>query len=84
MEFFTLMPRTKSSNTIVLDITDIRRKFEPILFMYTSHETQTDYEHFFESLLTLGKRFNFNFEPSHMTKDASKAVSKKKGSGGAK
>jgi hypothetical protein len=34
---------------IILGVTDITRQFHPICYMFTSHEQQCDYEHFFDS-----------------------------------
>ncbi len=36
---------------IVLGVTDINRTFHPICFMFTSHETEDDDDHFFDRLL---------------------------------
>ncbi len=49
---------------IILGVTDITRKFHPICYMFTSHEQERDYDHFFESLLHECKFFDFKFEPS--------------------
>ncbi len=35
---------------MVLGFTHNAREFEPICFMYTSHEQQLDYDHFWRSL----------------------------------
>ena len=59
---------------IVLGVTDINRTFHPICYMFTSHETEDDYDHFFDRLLIECDCFGFKFEPKYMCSDAAAAI----------
>jgi hypothetical protein len=59
---------------IVLGITDMERHFHPIAYMFTSHEQEQDYDHFFDSLLQKCNSFGFKFEPKVFCSDASSAI----------
>jgi len=61
---------------LVFGVSDINRKFFPIAFMITSHETDADYVNFFESLKDMTKTLNFEFNPRWILIDASKAGAK--------
>jgi len=49
---------------IILGITDMERRFHPICYMFTSHEQEVDYDHFFDSLLVECKCLGLRFEPT--------------------
>jgi hypothetical protein len=59
---------------IVLGITDMERHFHPIAFMFTSHEQEQDYVHFFSSLLNECRLMGYKFEPKFFCTDASGAI----------
>jgi hypothetical protein len=59
---------------IVFGCTDIRRQFHVIAFMFTSHETEIDFTHFYNSLSDLCKVSNIPFSPHYMMQDADKAM----------
>ena len=60
---------------IVFGVSDINRKFYPIIFAITSHETNYDYAHFFDSLNSmLFEIYDTNFNPEYIVVDASKAM----------
>ena len=54
----------------VFGITDLQRQFHPICFIITSHETEQDYDHFFDSLKDVCQEFEFNFEQIFICIDA--------------
>jgi hypothetical protein len=60
----------------VFGVSDINRKFFPIAFMKTSHETEIDYTNFFKAMVNITKELKLNFEPKYMKIDASKALAK--------
>ena len=59
---------------IVFGFTDVSRRFFPIAFMFTSHEKQTDYLHFFASLLDTYNSIGIDFKPTYMLCDACHAI----------
>ena len=59
---------------IVLGITDMERQFHPIAFMFTSHEQEQDYDHFFDCILQKCHSFGFKFEPKVFCNDESSAI----------
>jgi hypothetical protein len=62
---------------IVFGASDINRKFFPICFMLSSHETTIDYVNFFRSLQALSKRvLNYEFNPKYIITDAAKSMNK--------
>jgi hypothetical protein len=75
---FTLTQHTRSLNTnlplIVFGCNDIRRQFYIIAFMFTSHETEIDFTHFYKSLRDLCNVFEIHFAPCYMMQDADKAM----------
>ena len=61
---------------IVFGFTDITRKFFPIAFMLTSHETTEDFNHFFENLIDTCKQFNQKLIINYIIIDACPALAK--------
>ena len=59
---------------IVFGFTDVSRRFYPIAYMFTSHEKQANYEHFFNSLLEICKNLHINLNPTFMVSDACHAI----------
>ena len=59
---------------IILGITDMERRFHPICYMFTSHEQEVDYDHFFDTLILACKSLGFKFEPKFICTDASSAI----------
>jgi hypothetical protein len=59
---------------IVFGFTDIERKFFPLCFMYSSHETELDYDHFFLSFAELCDMLEINFQPKFIVTDAWQAT----------
>ena len=59
---------------IVFGYTDIARKFYPVCFIFTSHETTIDYTRFFTTLSELCGFLNIKFMPSYIVIDASHAI----------
>ena len=59
---------------IVFGISDISRKFYPVCFMFTSHETSRDFKNFFRSLQKLTNMLNILFNPEYMCIDACRAL----------
>ena len=59
---------------IVLGFTDLQKQFFPICFMFTSHEQEDDYNHFFESFLDICDRHNIKFKPKFIVSDACRAL----------
>ena len=59
---------------IVFGFTDVSRRFFPIAFMFTSHEKQTDYLHFFASLLDTYNSIGIDFKPTYMLCDATRIL----------
>ncbi len=55
------MMRNKFS-LVVFGRTDIRRRFFPIAFMLTSHEEENDFKYFYDSIIGLVSKLNFNFK----------------------
>jgi hypothetical protein len=46
---------------IVFGFSDLSHKFHPIAFMFTSHETENDYDHFWKSFDNLCEQLRINF-----------------------
>jgi hypothetical protein len=61
---------------LVIGVSDINRKFYPVGFMISSHETDVDYFNFFESLKEITKTLKFELSPKWMLIDASRAAAK--------
>ena len=59
---------------IVFGLSDINRKFYPLCFMFTSHETNKDYANFFKSVKKLSILLNIMLSPEYMCIDASKSM----------
>jgi hypothetical protein len=59
---------------LIFGVTDISRKFHPIAYMVTSHETQADFEFFFRSFQKLVEGQQLKFEPSFIVHDACPAM----------
>lgn len=59
---------------IVFGCSDVRRRFHPISFMITSHETKDTYSHFFSRMLDLCSMSNIVLEPRYMVQDADQAM----------
>ena len=59
---------------MILGVTDIRRQFHPISFMFTSHEQEMDIAHFFKSLSQLCDKFSLDLAPKFFVIDADRAV----------
>ena len=67
--------KLKISNPLmVFGVSDINRKFFPVAFMITSHETKLDYSHFFHSIISICSTLNLKLEPEFMMIDASRAI----------
>ena len=47
---------------IVFGFSDLTLKFHPLFFMFTSNETEADYDHFFHSMKELLKSSNIDFD----------------------
>ena len=61
---------------IVIGVSDVNRKFFPIAFMITSHETEEDYLNFFTSFIKITSQLNLKFDPKYIVIDACKALAK--------
>jgi hypothetical protein len=59
---------------LIFGITDIRRKFHPIAYMITSHETQLDFQFFFSTFQKLVEDQQLKFEPDFIVQDACMAM----------
>ena len=55
---------------IVFGFTDLFRKFYPVAFMFVSREQQADFEHFFNSLLSVMDKFKLKLQPKFIVIDA--------------
>ena len=60
-------------NLIILVVTDVARQVFPIAFMFTSHDTEEDFDYFFQEIRYLAGRFAFEFEPDFIVMDANQA-----------
>ena len=59
---------------IILGFTDVQRQFQPLVFMFTSHEQTQDYDYFFESVLDICDRLHIEFKPKFIISDAASAI----------
>ena len=59
---------------MVFGCSDMNRRFFPIAFMFTSHETISDFDHFFENFNIICSYFNFDFKPKFIVTDADSAM----------
>ena len=59
---------------IVLGLTDMKRQFFPICFMFSSHETEIDFDYFIKSLADLCVSHEIEFDPKYIVIDASNAT----------
>ena len=59
---------------IVLGVTDMQRVFHRICYMFTSHEQEQDYDHFFKTLLNECECLGFTFRPKFICTDAASAI----------
>ena len=55
---------------IVFGFTDLSRQFYPVAFMFVSREKQADFEHFFNSLISVMEYFKISFKPEFIVVDA--------------
>ena len=58
---------------ILYGVTDIQGHFHPICFVVSSHENETDYEHFYDGLIRLADQLNLEFSPDYIMQDAWRA-----------
>jgi hypothetical protein len=59
---------------IVFGFTDLNHIYHPLAYMFTSHEEEDDYLHFFQSFLDLTIKYDLPFDPKFMMIDASHAM----------
>ena len=59
---------------MILGVSDMARQFHPICYMFTSHEKEEDYDHFFQSIIVECESFGFKFEPKFICTDAASAI----------
>jgi hypothetical protein len=55
---------------VIFGFTDISRKFHVVAYMFVSHEQETDYQHFFSSLLQLTVDLEINLDVQYLVQDA--------------
>ena len=58
---------------LVYGVSDIQGHFHPICFMLTSHETEQDFDYFFNELIEQSDLMDIEYNPKFMMQDACQA-----------